>query len=314
MSKTTKIIIDTDGGSDDTMAIAMALHDTRYQTIMITTVAGNVPCAQATQNVLFALELCQTYYPPVYQGVTEMLIRKWVGAADVHGLDGLGDCGYKPTHLNCQKGHAVVKILETLRRYSAGQVDIIALGPLTNLALAVRLDLATMKKARRIIVMGSAGLGTGNVTPAAEFNLWQDPEAAKIVLDAGLNNLIFVGWDACLGESMLDEKELTRLENSGPLGKFCVRSNQILIEMNKQRFGRPCLDMADPAAVAAALNPICIKTCDPYFCEMDTSSGPSAGSLLVDVCRFSNQKSNAFICSQLHATEFKEYVFKMLNA
>lgn len=308
-----KIIIDTDCGSDDAMAIAMALNDENYEIIMFTTVSGNVRVDQATDNVLTTLEYTDTYFPPVYKGTDEMLLRSWVGAAETHGDDGFGDLGYVPRSLTAAEGNAVIRMLEALRLNDSKTIDIIALGPLTNIALAVRLEPVTMKKVNRLVVMGTAGLGIGNVTPAAEFNIWQDPEACRIVLNFGFEDLTFVGWDACLDEAMLSSGEIERIRNSSELGRFLIDSNRTLMLLNRERFGQNCLDMADPAAMAAALYPECISECDKYFCEVDTANGPSYGGVLVDYYHFSDKKENAYIVSKLKADLYKNYIFKTLN-
>ncbi|MDO4198633.1 MAG: nucleoside hydrolase [Erysipelotrichaceae bacterium] len=308
-----KIIIDTDCGSDDAMAIAMALRDPNYEVIMCTAVAGNVRMKQAAINTLTTLEYANTYYPPVYEGCDEPLTRDWVGAAETHGYDGMGDIGYVPKRLKVSEGNGVLKMLEALDNNPDKSIDIIALGPLTNIAVALRLMPETMKKVRRLVVMGTAGLGTGNVTPLAEFNIWQDAEAAKAVTKFGFDNLIYVGWDACLLDAMLNKDDIQRIRESSELGKMCIDSNCVLLNMNTERFGDKFLDMADPAAMAAALYPECIDKCDKYYCEVDTNDGPSYGAVIVDYYHFSGKKENAYICSRLKADKFKEYIFKTLG-
>ena len=311
--KRKKIIIDTDCGSDDAMAIAMALNDERYEIIMITTVSGNVRMEQATYNALTTLKVVNNYFPPVYKGCNEMLVRDWVGAAETHGNDGMGDLDLVDYSLKADEGNGVLKMLEALRESENGEIDIIALGPLTNLAVAIRLEPEIMKKAGRIVVMGTAGLGVGNVSPVAEFNIWQDAEACKVVMEAGFDNLIFVGWDACLDDAMLNPEEIRKVRESGPIGRFCIDSNITLQTMNRDRFGDDYLDMADPAAMAAALYPECIENCDKYYCVVDTGKGPSYGSVLVDFYHFSGKEPNAYICSKLKPELYKEYIYKTLK-
>ena len=204
-------------------------------------------------------------------------------------------------------------MLACLRDREPGEIDIIALGPLTNLAIAIRLDYEAMQKAGRIVIMGTAGLGAGNVTPTAEFNIWQDAEAAKIVTESGLKEIIYVGWDACLGDCMLNPREIEKIRNGSKLGKFAIDCNKNLMEMNIERFGDAYLDMADPSAMAAALYPECIEKCDKYFCEVDTSNGPSYGTVLVDVNYFSGKEPNVYICSKLYADKYKNYIYKTLK-
>lgn len=308
-----KIIIDTDCGSDDAMAIAMALNDADYEVLFLTTVSGNVPMEQATTNVLTTIEHAGAYEPPVYKGCEKMLLRELEFAYEVHGKDGMGDSGLVPKRLTAAKENGVFKLLEALRNSAQGEIDIVALGPLTNLALAIRLDLEAMKKAGRIVIMGSAGLGAGNVTPAAEFNIWQDAEAAKIVVESGLEKIIFVGWDACGGDCMFQPQEVLQMRESGALGKFVVDCNQKILEMNRKRLGDDYLDMADPSAMAAALYPDCIERCEKYYCQVDVSAGPSYGAVLVDVQQVLGKEPNVYICSKLSAEKYKAYVYRTLH-
>ena len=313
MEEKKKIIIDTDCGSDDAMAIAMALNDPAYEIQLITTVSGNVPVKQATINTLTTIEYADTYEPPVYVGSEKMLLRDLACAYETHGNDGMGDIGLVPKRLTPEEENGVIKMIEALNASEAGEIDIVALGPLTNLALAIRLDYEAMKKAGKIVIMGTAGLGDGNVTPVAEFNIWQDAEAAKIVVESGLENIIFVGWDACLGECMLTPAEIKEIRASGPLGKFAIDCNKNLMEMNRERFGDDYLDMADPSAMSAALYPECIEHCEKYYCEVDISAGPSYGAVLVDVNNVTGKEPNVYICSKLYADKYKEYIYRTLR-
>ncbi|MPM26825.1 Pyrimidine-specific ribonucleoside hydrolase RihB [bioreactor metagenome] len=308
-----KLIIDTDCGSDDAMAIAMALMDEHYEILFFSVCSGNVCADQAVLNTLTTIEYAGSYEPPVYLGSSLALVKPLAFAHETHGNDGMGDIGLLPSRLKRAEGNGILKMLEALEQHSAGEIEIVALGPLTNLALAIRLAPETMRRVKRISIMGSAGLGTGNVTPASEFNIWQDPEAAKIVMESGLP-LLFVGWDACLGESMLSPEEIEFIRQSGPLGRFAIDCNRCLMEMNAGRFGFNCLDMADPAAMAAALHPDCIDVCDAYYCEVDTSTGVSSGAVLVDIYGFSGKEPNAYICSKLKSDVYKDYIFRMLGA
>ena len=314
MTNRKKLIIDTDCGSDDAMAIAMALRDPRYEILCFTIVAGNVDARQAASNTLATVERAGSYEPPVYIGAEQMLLKELAFAYETHGMDGMGDLGIRPERLSPAKGHGVLKLLEILRESQEGEIDLITLGPLTNLALAIRLQPETVRRAGRIVMMGSAGMGGGNVTATAEFNIWQDGEAAKIVLESGLQNMMLVGWDACLGDCMLNEREIGRLRDSGDLGRFTVDINRALMELNRQRFGEDCLDMADPAAMAAALCPECVREVGEYYCEVDTSCGPGYGTVLVDRYGFSGKAPNVSVCSGLWPQRYKDYIFQTLGS
>ncbi|MEA4820772.1 Pyrimidine-specific ribonucleoside hydrolase RihB [bioreactor metagenome] len=311
--KKKKLIIDTDCGSDDAMAIAMALNDENYEILMFVTVSGNVCCDQATINTLTTLEYADAYFPPVYKGASKMLLKDLVFAHETHGEDGMGDIGLKPSKLKYSEGNGILKMLEALDSSEEGEIDIIALGPLTNIALAIKLAPEIIKKAGRIVIMGTAGLGIGNVSPVAEFNIWQDAEAAKIVTESGLKEIIYVGWDACLGDCMLNPQEIEKIRNSGKLGEFTIDCNRQLMAMNRSRFGDNYLDMADPAAIAAALYPECILKCDKYYCEVDVTNGPSYGGVLVDQYGFTGNEPNVYICSKLDSRKYKDYIYKTLK-
>jgi len=315
-----KIIIDTDCGSDDAMAIAMAMNDTKYEVLMISTVAGNVTLDQATDNTLLTLEKVNTYFPPVYKGCATMLNKQLFYAYETHGNDGMGDYGYKPTYLKCNEDNGILKMLEILEKEPNKTIDIIALGPLTNIAVAFKLNPDSMNRARNIYVMGTSGLGVGNVSPVAEFNIWQDPEAAKAVVEAGFPNLYFIGWDACLDDNMLDKDDIERISTSGELGKFVIEINRKLLEINYERFSGEFLDMADPAAMAAALHPECIDKCKKYYCEVDTSKGPSEGGVLIDVNEFDNRIyyttyiNNYLVSVSCNDYSYKETLFDILDS
>ena len=313
MENKKKIIIDTDCGSDDAMAIAMALNDPNYEILMFTTVSGNVTMEQATINTLTTIEYADTYEPPVYKGCSDMILRDWVGAAETHGEDGMGDIGLVPKRLKAAEGNGVIKMIEALRASEPGEIDIVTLGTLTNIAIALRLDYEAMKKAGKIWIMGTAGLGVGNVTPLAEFNIWQDAEAAKMVVESGLENIIFVGWDACRFDAMLNPEEIEEIRNSGELGKFAIDCNKQLMELNYDRFGGNYLDMADPAAMAAALYPECIAECEKFYCQVDVSNGPAYGAVIVDSQHWSGKEPNCYVCSKLHPDKYKDYIFRTLR-
>jgi len=216
-----KIIIDTDCGSDDAVAIAMALNDPSVEILFFVTVCGNVSAEQAAVNTLITIEQTNTYEPPVYIGCRRPLLKEPVFAYETHGQDGMGDIGLTVKRLKTAEGNGVLKMIEALREADEGEIEIITLGPLTNIAVAIMLDPEAMRKVKKIYAMGSAGLGFGNVSPVAEFNIWQDAEAAKITLDFGIP-LLFVGWDACLGEAMLYKEDIEKIKNGSDLGRFAT--------------------------------------------------------------------------------------------
>ena len=186
-------LIDTDTASDDAVALIMALRSPDVEVRAITIVAGNVPVPQAARNALYTAELCGSN-APVFQGATQPLLREYMHAEWFHGKDGLGDHNYPAPRRGPEPTHAVDAIIETVRANPG--ITLVTLGPLTNIALAVTRAPDIVGKVSRAVVMGGAPCCEGNVTPAAEYNVWVDPDAARMVMRSGLP-IEMVGWHLC---------------------------------------------------------------------------------------------------------------------
>ena len=308
--KKRKLIIDTDCGSDDAMAIAIALNDPAYAIVMFTTQVGNVSAGQATANLLSVLKVTDSYYPPVYVGEEKPLKREFIGSADTHGEDGMGDLGLVDYSLDPDEGHGVEKIIEVLEENEDDTIDIVTLGPLTNLSKVAMNRPELLRKAGKIMCMASQGFGEGNMSEFAEFNIFQDPEACQILLDLKLDNLYFVSWEACLGECILDQEDIDELRNLSALSEYMIRCNRQLLELNRQRFEEDCLDMADPAAMIAYLNPECIEECRKYYCNvMLKDDDPHYGELLIEE---DIEKANVYLISRLNGELYKKILKEKL--
>jgi purine nucleosidase len=177
------LIIDTDGGADDAIAIMMALRHPDVQVEAITTVVGNVSIEQATRNALYLVELCGERVP-VYQGSGRPMLREPSNAQSVHGKDGLGDLGLDPPQNKPESEHAVDALIRCITD-APDEITVVVLGLLTNVALALLKEPELAFALRDVCMMGGAVNALGNVTPSAEFNVWADPEAAKVVLHSG---------------------------------------------------------------------------------------------------------------------------------
>ena len=176
MSSRRRIWIDTDTASDDAVAMVMAFKNPGVEVVGVSVVAGNVPLEQATQIALYTAELCGAKVP-IHAGANRALVRTFVTAQNVHGRDGMGDIGL-PLHGRTPTSAAGVEALIDAFRAAPGTMDLVTLGPLTNIALAVRAEPKFASWVRRCVMMGGTGVLPGNVTPLAEFNFWVDPEAA----------------------------------------------------------------------------------------------------------------------------------------
>ena len=246
---TRTFLIDTDGGSDDVVALIMALRSSAVRVRAITTVAGNVPVEQATRNVLYTVELCAAE-TPVFAGAERPLVKKLETAQWFHGRDGLGDHGYAPQRRRPDAAHAVDAIARTVLANPG--LEIVTLGPLTNLALAIEREPKIVRAIGRLVVMGGAPCCEGNVTPAAEFNIWVDPEAAKMVFRAGLP-IEMVGWHLCRGAAALNQQDIDRiLALKTPVAEFAVRCNSVAAEAYHTQTGERGISLPDvPTTIEA---------------------------------------------------------------
>ena len=276
----TKMIIDTDTGSDDAVALLMAFQHPDIEVIGITTVSGNVPMKQGTLNALYCTELCNVDVP-VYEGADRPLLRDAFHAEYFHGEDGLGDQGdaYVPTRQPAD-GHAVDQLIKLIQANPG--VVLVTLGPLTNVALALRQAPEIVQNVSRCVVMGGAACTFGNVSPAAEFNVWCDPEAARIVFHSGMK-VEMVGWELSIDNYALNFDEIEAIRQiDTPLAHFTIDCNETAIEAFRIQTGQRALALPDPVAMAVAIDPsICTHKSDHYV-DVETQSDLTRGMTVVD--------------------------------
>lgn len=190
-----KLIIDTDPGIDDALALLLALSaKSELEVEAITTVNGNVGVDQVTKNVFRILDVAGRSDIPVYKGNGKPLMRENDNCEEFHGDDGLGNLGFKEVPGTVKEEHAVDFLIRKVRE-EKGEITLVPIGPLTNIAQAVQKDPEFAKNVKEVVIMGGAEHG-GNMSPHAEFNFWTDPEAAKIVFQAGFERVTMVGLDA----------------------------------------------------------------------------------------------------------------------
>ena len=273
------LLIDTDGGSDDVVALIMALRSADVRVPVITVIAGNVPVEQATQNVLYTVELCKAQ-TPVFAGAGKPLVRELVTAQWFHGQDGLGDHGYAPSSRHPEAGHAVDAFIETVLANPG--IEILTLGPLTNVALAIEREPRILKEIGRCVVMGGAPCCEGNVTPAAEYNIWVDPEAARTVFRAGLP-LEMVGWHLCRGEAALNQADISNMLALGtPVADFVVQCNSVAAEAYHKQTGARGISLPDPVAMAITLQPELCTDSSMHYVDVEAGSDLTRGTTVVD--------------------------------
>jgi purine nucleosidase len=305
-----RFIIDTDTASDDVVAILMALQDPDVTVDAITVVFGNVSVEQGSINARYTVELCGKD-TPVYDGAKRGLMRAPTFAHWFHGQDGMGNMNYSDPAAPPAEGHAVDELIKRFRA-EPGEIELITLGPLTNVALALRQEPRLAEWVKACYVMGGNACTVGNVTPAAEFNIWCDPEAAKIVFDSGMK-LLMVGWEHCRGEANLDEAERQMVLDFGTeLARFTIECNRSATEANQKLFGEPGLPFPDPITVAIALDPaVCTKRSWHY---VDVAcQDPTRGMTVVDQLGVTQEEANIEVCWEIDIPLWKETLYKAIR-
>ncbi|MDQ3734381.1 MAG: nucleoside hydrolase, partial [Actinomycetota bacterium] len=251
------LVIDTDPGVDDAIALLVAANSPEVELLGVTTVFGNVDLDQTTENALRILELAGAVDIPVAAGARRPLVHAQLHrAAHVHGANGLGDVELPPAGRTAEATPAV-RFLADLLRGSDTAVTVCAVGPLTNIALLVASDPVAAARIERLVVMGGA-YGSGNVTPTAEFNVWSDAEAAHRVLSSGLP-ITMVGLDVTR-PTALDAAACARIGASGPVGASAAAMLAHYLDHYVRMQGSPGVVIHDALAVLEAITPGVLET------------------------------------------------------
>jgi len=316
-------LIDTDTASDDAVALIMALRAPDIRIVAITTVAGNVNVEQATRNALFTIELCKAEVP-VYRGAEKPLLRAHQDATWFHGRDGLGDHGYPPPQRSSEKRHAADAIVDAIEA-NPGLV-LVTLGPLTNVALALARKPEITAKVGRAVVMGGAPCCEGNVTPSAEYNIWVDPESARMVFHSGLP-IELIGWHLCRGDAVLNARDIERvLAFETERARFAIECNSYAQQALFVQTGEHGISLPDPVAMSVALDPTVGVRSSEHYVEVETGSELTRGMTVVDrlnVAADSRNRAvwapllarrpNAKICWAIDTKRWKEALYSSLR-
>lgn len=306
-----RFLIDTDTASDDAVALIMALREPDIHVEAITVVAGNLPLPLAVKNALLSVEVANTYRPPVFAGMAKPLLRDLFTSEFVHGDDGMGNMDLPEPALAAEREHAVDALIRILTG-APDELELITLGPLTNIAMVCLRAPEAIRKLKRITMMGGAGFGSGNITPVAEFNVYVDAEAFGLVLQAGVP-ITLVGWDVSMGTTFITADDIDYLLGTGSRSaEFCVRCNQSLKEFNWQRLAKIGFDLPDPATVAAAVYPDTVLDAIDAYTYVETRSETTYGQVIMDTMHLLKREPNATICRSLDGRRFKERLFRAI--
>lgn len=286
-----KIIIDTDPGQDDAVAILLALASPELQVLGITVVAGNVPLPLTLRNTCQIVELSGRDDVPVHAGCDRPLVRPLVTAENVHGTSGLDGIDLPEPALRPQPGHAVDFIIDTLRSEPAGSVTLVPIGPLTNVATAFRRAPDIVSRVQQIVLMGGAYFEVGNVTPAAEFNVYVDPEAAAEVFASGIP-LVVVPLDAT--HQALTSRDWIEGMRAlpGRCGPAVASWTDFFERFDKEKYGSQGAPLHDPCTIAWLLRPD-LFTGRPINVEIELEGRFTAGMTVADWWGVTNRPPNA---------------------
>jgi purine nucleosidase len=289
-------LIDTDTASDDAVALIMALRAPDVEVAAITVVAGNVPLEQATRNAIYTAELCGSAVP-VYAGAARPLLREYQHAQWFHGHDGLGDQGYPPPKRRQEPKHAVDAFIEVVSKNPG--IVVVTLGPLTNVALALARAPEICNNVSRCVVMGGNACTEGNVTPAAEYNMWVDPEAARMVMRSRLP-IELVPWHLCRGQAALLAADIEYVLGLGTdLATFAIRCNSTAMQAHQRQTGEAGIGLPDPTAMAIALDlTICTRS-SKHYVDVETNSELTRGMTVIDRLGVAGDERNRFVWSAL---------------
>jgi len=317
-----KYFIDTDTASDDAVAILMALEWEDVEVLGISIVSGNMSVEQGSINARYTVELCKKNVP-VYVGADKPLIKKREHADWFHGPDGMGNMNYPQPELQ-ETNQDFIEVLNNHIIKNPDEITLVTLGPLTNIANFIKKYPDSFLKLKNIVIMGGASNTVGNVTPAAEYNIWCDPEAADIVFKSKHHDISMVGWELCRGEANLTEQEM-ELAYAFKTEKadFTIDCNKHALDSSQNWLGDPGLGLPDPVAMAVALNPDVTTKASRHNVQV-VIDGPARGMTIVDQLHvgesephideyWSHTEKNINVIWEIDSSEWKETLYKTIR-
>ena len=319
-----KVIIDADTGSDDAVALLMAYRNLAKESILgVTLVSGNVPLDQAVLNTIYVNELCEVDIP-IFKGADKPLNREYIEVFDsetatnialsytnestsaqhVHGIDGLGDIGLSPKNKKVETKTAVEFYKEVLENET--DLEIVTLGPLTNIANMIEKNKENLDSIKHIYIMGGSSNALGNVTKFAEYNFWVDPEAADIVLNAGIPTTM-IGWDPSLYDAMIDINKINEIESlNTKFSKFTNDIQVVLREMMKELLNQDAYDLPDPLAMSVFLDETIISQSAEANVRVDFRDGMTRGGCVIDYMNIEPETHKTRIVQRCNPDKFFE--------
>jgi len=298
-----KIIIDTDPGQDDAVAILLALASPdEIEVLGITAVAGNVPLSLTEKNARIVCELAGRPDIAVYAGCDRPLKRKLVTAEHVHGKTGLDGPELPEPKIKLQEKHGVDFIIDTILQEPENSISLCPLGPLTNIASAILKQPKIVSRIKKIVLMGGAYFEVGNITPAAEFNIFVDPDAAKIVFEAGID-MVVMPLDVTHKALVTDKRNEAFRQLKSPVGLAVAEMTDFFERFDKEKYGSSGAPLHDPCVTAYLIDPT-IFSGKNINVEIETKSELTLGMTVADWWGVTDRKANTFFVGDLDSDKF----------
>lgn len=308
---TTKIIIDTDPGVDDALTFLLALASPEIQLEALTSVHGNIGIENTTRNALAVLELAKASHIPVARGCELPIIsRVYQSGKNVHGIKGVGNAELPEPKSKAVNPHALDFLIEKVNT-EPNQISVFPIGPLTNIALAIRKEPSFAKNIKELVIMGGAIKHGGNATPLAEFNIFADPHAAHVVFHSGIP-IKLIPLDVtqqCLLTSA-DIKKISKINS--PIATFIKDATSVYLDFYKQEGIDGCA-LHDPLTLATIIAPE-LLTFEEYYVDVDMSGGVSNGNTFADLMRVSKKPANMKVAMHVHGRDFIQLFIERMES
>jgi purine nucleosidase len=306
-----RLIIDTDPGIDDSLAILLALASPEVRLEAVTVVSGNTTAEQGVRNALGVLELAGGGDIPVAQGVPVPLIQPLLVATETHGEIGIGYARLPPPQLQPVSKHGVDLIIDKITS-NPGEISLVAIGPLTNVALAIRKQPRIVEAVREVIIMGGAIKVEGNTTPLAEYNTYCDPHAAHIVFHSGMP-MTLVPLDVTY-QAILTKSDVERLlEIQSPISRFIADATRFYMEFHNEYQKIAGCVINDPLALALTFAPHLVDTQHLYV-DVDISGGVSMGKTFADFYQVKKARPNMQVALSVRSRQYIELFLGRMEA
>lgn len=309
-STTRSIIIDTDPGQDDALAILLALASPELLVLGFIGVAGNVPLKLTTRNIRVVCELAGCTDVPVFAGADRPLNRTLVTAEHVHGKTGLDGADLPEPSIELQSQHGVDFLVETVMNQPAGSITLCMLGPLTNLAMALQKEPLIASRLQEVVLMGGGFFEGGNITPAAEFNIFVDPDAAQIVLESGVP-ITMLPLD-CTHQALTTGPRISAFRALGNrAGIVCADWMEFFERFDEDKYGTDGGPLHDPNVIAYLLMPE-IYSSRFINVEVETHSQLTLGMTVADWWRVSGKEPNVTYVRNVNSDAFFQILLERI--